>query len=56
MLANHIDHDGQRDHERRVYALGNIDGVAIAEKRELAAYLRHQVAIGVDDREVPVVE
>lgn len=40
MFANHINHDGHGDHERRINALGNINGVAVAEERELAANLR----------------
>src|SRR5712691_11880964 len=43
MFANHINYDGHGDHERPINALGNINGVAVAEERELAANLRQQV-------------
>src|SRR5690349_5505019 len=54
MFANHIYHDSQRDDERCIDALCYFDGVAVAEERELATDLRHQVAVVVADGEVPV--
>src|SRR5260370_38922795 len=53
MLPYHDDHRCQRDHEWRIYTLGDINGIAVAEDGELAADLREQVAVIVGDAEIP---
>src|SRR5712691_10421283 len=53
MFLNHLDDDGQGNDERSIHSRRNIDGIAVAEKRELAANLCHQVAIAITHAEIP---
>src|SRR5438067_11893606 len=53
MLLYHLDNDGQSNDERSINPRRNIDGIAVAEKRELAAKLCHQVAIAISHAEIP---
>ena len=53
MFLNHLDDDGQGNDERSINPRRNIDGIAVAEKRKLAANLCHQVAIAISHAEIP---
>src|SRR5438132_2746811 len=49
----HFDHDGQGNNKRCIYPWSDLDGIAVAEKGELATNLCHQVAVVVGDAEIP---
>src|SRR5436190_16638632 len=53
MFLYHLDNDGQGNDERSINPRRNVDGVTVAEKRELAANLCHQVAIAITHAEIP---